>query len=121
MYLGSNLVSWSAKKQNRVSRSSTEAEYRQLAITAATLSWFRMLFRDLQFPLHCPTLFCDNISAISLASNPVFHARTRHVEVDYHYVREKVVRKEIDVRYLSTHDQIADIFTKGLSLPRFDF
>ncbi|KAM1873468.1 hypothetical protein ACFX13_007300 [Malus domestica] len=119
LYLGSNLVSWSAKKQNGVSRSSTEAEYRQLAITAATLSWFRMLFRDLQFPLHCHTLFCDNISAISLASNPVFHARTRHVEVDYHYVREKVVRKELDVRYLSTHDQIADIFTKGLSLPRF--
>ncbi|BBG99739.1 transposable element gene [Prunus dulcis] len=119
LYLGSNLISWSSKKQGGVSRSSTEAEYRQLAYTAAAISWFRALFRDLQLSLSCPKLWCDNISAISLASNPVFHARTRHVEVDYHYVREKVVRQELDVRYLATHDQIADIFTKGLSIPRF--
>ncbi|CAL9017956.1 unnamed protein product, partial [Prunus brigantina] len=119
LYLGSNLISWSSKKQGGVSRSSTEAEYRKLAYTAAAISWFRALFRDLQLSFSCPKLWCDNISAISLASNPVFHARTRHVEVDYHYVREKVVRQELDVRYLATHDQIADIFTKGLSIPRF--
>ncbi|KAM1964621.1 hypothetical protein ACFX15_045068 [Malus domestica] len=65
------------------------------------------------------SIHCDNISAISLASNPVFHAHTRHVEVDYHFVREKVVRNELRVLYLSTHDQIADIFTKGLSVTPF--
>jgi hypothetical protein len=119
LYLGSNLVSWSSKKQRGVSRSSTEAEYRQLAYTAAALSWFRSLFRDLQLSLARPKLWCDNIGAISLASNPVFHTRTRHVEVDYHYVREKVVRQELEVGYISTQDQIADIFTKGLSSHRF--
>lgn len=79
--------------------------------------FFRMLFRD----LHRPTLFCNSISAISLASNPVFHARTHHVEVDYHYVHEKVVRKEVVVNYVSIHDQISDIFTMGLSINRFRF
>ncbi|XP_021803373.1 uncharacterized protein LOC110747522 [Prunus avium] len=119
VYLGTNLISWSSKKQRGVSRSSTEAEYRQLAYTAATLSWFRALFLDLHLPAPCPKLWCDNISALSLASNPVFHSRTRRVEVDYHYVRERVVRNELLVAYCSTVDQIADIFTKGLSSARF--
>ncbi|XP_062006046.1 uncharacterized mitochondrial protein AtMg00810-like [Rosa rugosa] len=87
IYLGSNLISWSSKKQSGVSRSSTEAEYRQLAYTATHISWFRTLFRDIDIPLQSLTLWCDNVIAISLASNPVFHTRTRHVEVDYHYIR----------------------------------
>ena len=121
IFIGPNLISWSSKKQKGVSRSSTEAECRQLAYTAATLSWFRSLFKDLHIPLSCPRMWCDNISAISLASNPVFHAWTRHVEVDYHYVREKVVRGELDVRYISTLDQLADCLTKGLSTSRFRY
>ncbi|BBN67442.1 transposable element gene [Prunus dulcis] len=92
VYFGSNLISWSSKKQKTVSRSSTEAEYRQLAYTAAELSWLRSLFRDLCVFLPTPTLWCDNVSSIALASNPVFHSRTKHLEVDYHYVREKVIR-----------------------------
>jgi hypothetical protein len=64
-------------------------------------------------------IWCDNISSISLASNPLFHARTRHLEVDYHYVREKVIRRELEVDYICTQDQLADIFTKGLSPARF--
>ncbi|KAH9696496.1 retrovirus-related pol polyprotein from transposon RE1 [Citrus sinensis] len=86
IFIGPNLISWSSKKQKRVSRSSIEVEYIQLAYTTATLSWFRSLFKDLHIPLSCPRMWCDNISAISLACNPVFHAQTRHVEVDYHYV-----------------------------------
>ncbi|KAI5315666.1 hypothetical protein L3X38_044842 [Prunus dulcis] len=93
----------------------TQTKYRQLAYTDVTLSWFR----ELQLTLTRPKLWCDNISAIFLASNPVFHTRTRHVEVDYHYIREKVVRQKLEVGYLLTHDQIADIFTKGLSSHRF--
>ncbi|XP_017191092.1 uncharacterized mitochondrial protein AtMg00810-like [Malus domestica] len=119
IYLGSNLVSWSSKKQKTVSRSSSEAEYRQLAYTAAELSWLRSLFRDLQLHLVCPTIWCDNISSIALASNPVFHSRTKHLEVDYHYVREKVVRGQLMVNYICSQDQTADLFTKGLSTTRF--
>ncbi|KAI5350283.1 hypothetical protein L3X38_003174 [Prunus dulcis] len=69
----------------------------------------------------CPKLWCDNISALSLTSNPVFHSRTRHVEVDYHYVHERAVRNELLFAYCSTINQIADIFTKGLSSTRFSF
>ncbi|KAM2234356.1 hypothetical protein EV2_013133 [Malus domestica] len=119
IYLGSNLVSWSSKKQKTVSRSSSEAEYRQLAYTAAELSWFRSLFRDLHLLLDRPTIWCDNVSSIALASNPVFHSRTKHLEVDYHYVREKVVRQELLVNFICSQDQIADLFTKGLSSSRF--
>jgi len=119
VYLGHNPISWSAKKQRTVSRSSTEAKYRQLAYTAAELSWIRSLFKDLGVRLSTPCIWCDNISSISLASNPVFHARTKHLEVDYHYIRDKVVRKELEVCYISTTDQVADIFTKSLSKSRF--
>ncbi|BBH02820.1 hypothetical protein Prudu_013511 [Prunus dulcis] len=119
VYFGSNLISWSSKKQKTVSRSSTEAEYRQLAYTAAELSWLRSLFRDLCVFLPTPTLWCDNVSSIALASNPVFHSRTKHLEVDYHYVREKVIRGELHVNYICSQDQVVDLFTKGLSSSRF--
>ncbi|KAM1486966.1 hypothetical protein ACFX2I_001086 [Malus domestica] len=121
IFLGENLISWSSKKQRGVSRSSTEAEYRQLAYTSAHLSWFRNLFRDLYLPLQPPRLWCDNISAIAVASNPVYQARMRYVEVDYHYIRDKVIRKEIEVGYVATTDQIADFLTKGLSSVRFHY
>lgn len=79
-----------------------------------------MLLRDLGVFLRTPpVLWCDNIGAIQLAANPVFHARTKHIEVDYHFVREKVIRKDLELRYVATIDQIADIFTKGLSTVRF--
>ncbi|KAM1069966.1 hypothetical protein ACFX15_001756 [Malus domestica] len=120
IFLGSNLISLSAKKQATVARSSTEAEYRSLAHTAAELTWICKIFRDLGFPLsQTPTLWCDNISAISLASNPVFHARTKHVEIDYHYIRELVLANLIKVHFVCSQDQLADIHTKSLSKSRF--
>ncbi|CAN6685630.1 unnamed protein product [Malus baccata var. baccata] len=98
IYLGRNLISWSAKKQHTVARSSTEDEYRSLAHTAAELTWICKIFRDVAFQLTTiPTLWCDNVSAISLASNPVFHARAKHVEIDYHYIRELVIAKLLQV------------------------
>ena len=122
VYLGSNLINWSAKKQPTVARSSTEAEYRSLALTAAELTWICKIFKDITFPLsHAPTLWCDNVSAISLASNPVFHARTKHVEVDYHYIRELVLANLVNVLYVTSENQIADIHTKALSKARFKF
>ncbi|KAM2925447.1 hypothetical protein FF1_042962 [Malus domestica] len=122
VFLGSNLISWSAKKQSTVARSSTEAEYRSLAHTAAELTWVCKILRD----LHCsipklPTLWCDNISAISLASNPVFHAHTKHVEIDYHYIRELVLANLLKVQFVCSADQLADLHTKSLSKTRFRY
>jgi hypothetical protein len=120
IFLGNSLISWSAKKQNVVSRSSTEAEYRSLAVTTAELFWIRMLLKELCVFLPTPPiLWCDNVSALALASNPIYHARTKHIEVDYHFIREKVLHGDIVLKFISTLDQAADIFTKGLSSSRF--
>jgi hypothetical protein len=105
IFLGSNLISWSAKKKPVVSHSSTEAEYRSMCLTTAELYWIRMLLQELHLPLLSPpTLWCDNFGALALASNSVFHARTKHIEVDFHFIREKVTNKDIQLRYLSTLD-----------------
>jgi hypothetical protein len=115
VYLGPNLISWSARKQSTVSRSSTEAEYKALANAAAEVMWVRKLLNELGIP-H-PTagrLWCDNIGATYLTANPVFHARTKHIEIDFHFVREQVARKLLDVRFIHSGDQVADGFTKPL-------
>uniref|UniRef100_A0A2N9FV76 Reverse transcriptase Ty1/copia-type domain-containing protein n=1 Tax=Fagus sylvatica TaxID=28930 RepID=A0A2N9FV76_FAGSY len=120
VFLGNNLITWSSKKQSTVARSSTEAEYRSLAVGAAELAWLRMLLCDFGIFLNSPPIiWCDNLSAISLASNPVFHARTKHVEIDYHFVRERVIRGDLKVHYIPTEDQLADLLTKALPSPRF--
>ena len=117
IFLGPNPISW--KKQPTVARSSTEAEYRYLSHIAAEVTWLCSLLCDLHIPLSTiPVIWCDNVSAISLAFNPVFHARTKHIEIDYHFVCEKVAHKLLDVRFLSTLDQVADIFNKGLHSAR---
>ncbi|XP_028118057.1 uncharacterized protein LOC114315643 [Camellia sinensis] len=121
VFLGPNLISWCAKKQPTVSRSSSEAEYRALAQVSAELSWLRMLFVELHVSVAVPTLWCDNLSAIALAHNPVFHARTKHIEVDYHFVREKVAAKKLAICHIASTDQIADILTKPLSVSRFQY
>lgn len=95
IYFGPNLVSWCAKKPHTVSRSSIEAEYRAMANTAANLIWIQQLLAELH--LHIPSphvLWCDNKSTISLASNPVFRARTKHIEIDYYFIREQVLAKK---------------------------
>jgi hypothetical protein len=120
VYLGSNPITWSAKKQPTVSRSSTKSEYRALAIASAELYWIRTLLKDLGiFLSHTPILWCDNVFALAIASNPVFHARTKHIEVDFHFVRERVLCKDLLVQFVSTIDQLANIFTKSLPTHRF--
>ena len=120
VFLGDSPITWSAKKQSVVSRSSIEVEYRSLAIITAELYWLRMLFKDLGIYLyHPPILWCDNVSALALASNPIFHARIKHIEVDCHFVHEKVLNRDMVLKYISTLDQLVDLFTKSLSSPRF--
>ena len=79
-----------------------------------------MLLKDLGVFLHAaPILWCDNVSALAIASNLVFHARTKHIEVDYHFVRERVLRHDLQVKFVASQDQLADVLTKGLSSPQF--
>ncbi|GJQ93199.1 ribonuclease H-like domain-containing protein [Tanacetum coccineum] len=115
VFLGDTLVSWSSKRQHVVSRSSAEAEYRGVAIVVAELAWLHNLLLELFCPLsHATDVFCDNISAVYLASNPVQHQRTKHIEIDLHFVRERVSFRHVLVLHVPSTHQFADIFTKGL-------
>ncbi|XP_019186568.1 PREDICTED: uncharacterized protein LOC109181272 [Ipomoea nil] len=120
VFLGANLISWLSRKQRTVDRSSTEAEYKALADVSAEVTWVVSLLRELGLHNGGPsTLWCDNLGTTYLCANPVFHARTKHVEIDYHFVRDKVASGEMTVNFVSTKDQLADIFTKPLPGPRF--
>jgi hypothetical protein len=84
--------------------------------------WLEYLLHEIQFNITVPpTLWCDNIGATFLASNPMFYARTKHIEIDYHFVRERVVSNKLHVRFLCSADQLADIMTKPLPLSRFQY
>jgi len=112
---GSGAVSWSNKKQPIVALSSTKAKYRGAAIAACEVIWLQKLFSNLGQLVDAPiVIYCDNISSILLTNNSVNHARTKHIEVHYHFIRKKVLAKEINLIHVNTEDQIVDIFTKAL-------
>jgi hypothetical protein len=123
VFLGDNLISWSSKRQLTVSRSSAEAEYRAVAHVVAESCWIRNLLQELHCPLHRSTVvYCDNVSAVYLSVNPVQHRRTKHIEIDIHFVRDKVQVGDVRVLHIPTASQYADIFTKGLpSAPFVEF
>nr|XP_020179221.1 uncharacterized mitochondrial protein AtMg00810-like [Aegilops tauschii subsp. strangulata] len=115
VFLGDCLVSWSSKRQPTVSRSSAEAEYHAVANAVAECCWLRQLLGKLHAPLPKATVvYCDNISSIYVAANPVHHRRTKHIELDIHFVREKVALGELRVLHVPTTQQFADVMTKGL-------
>ncbi|CAL9007393.1 unnamed protein product [Prunus brigantina] len=114
-FVGGNLVTWRSKKQNVVSRSSAEAEYRGMAHGVCELLWIRRLLTELGFKPGKPMeLHCDNKSAIDIAHNPVQHDRTKHVEVDRHFIKEKIEKKIIRLPFVKSEDQLADILTKAV-------
>ncbi|PKI55365.1 hypothetical protein CRG98_024216 [Punica granatum] len=120
IFLGSNPVSYSSKKHRIVAQSSTESEYKSLANATAEILWLQSLLQELGVSqCHPPTLWCDNIFAIYLMANPIFHARTKHIEIDYHFVRERFMRKQLSVCFINSDDQLADALTKDLSSSRF--
>jgi len=119
-YLSGGAISWSSKRQATVALSSTEAEY--MALTQATKEaiWLRGLLAELNYTQErATTLFEDNQSAIALAKNPVHHARSKHIDIQHHFIREKIESNEIEISYKSTDDMIADALTKPLARPRF--
>lgn len=123
IFLGSSLISWSSKRQTTVSRSSAEAEYRAIANAVSECSWLRHLLSELLCKVPSATVaFCDNISSVYMSKNPVHHRRTKHIELDIHFVREKVAIGELRVTHVPSARQLADVFTKGLpSALFFDF
>lgn len=115
-------ISWCSKKQSAVSRSSTEAEYRSMADTTSELQWLPILLSELHVDLAAvPVLHCDNISALALATNPVHHSKLKHIEVDVHFTRAQVKAGTIRVQFISTKEQLADLFTKGLCSPQHTY
>ena len=121
VYLGDNLVSWSSKRQTTVSRSSAEAEYRVVANAVAECSWLRQLLQELLLDVPKATIvYCDNVSAVYLSANPVHHRRTKHIELDIHFVREQVALARVRVLHVPTAQQFADVMTKGLPTPTFE-
>ncbi|KAK6162474.1 hypothetical protein DH2020_002315 [Rehmannia glutinosa] len=120
VFLGPNLVSWKSKKQHTISRSSTEAEYRSVAEVVTEISWLQALLLELKVPSSKTTvIWCDNLSTIMLTANPILHARTKHIELDLYFVREKVQQKTVDIRHVPSVDQLADVFTKANSSSSF--
>jgi hypothetical protein len=118
-FLGRSLVSWSSKKQNCVSLSTTEAEYVAAASCCAQLLWMRQTLKDYGVTCDKVPLFCDNESAIKISYNPVQHSKTKHIKIRHHFIRDHVKHGEIDIIHVGTQEQLADIFMKPLDEARF--
>ncbi|XP_071687289.1 uncharacterized mitochondrial protein AtMg00810-like [Rutidosis leptorrhynchoides] len=122
VYFCGSLVSWKSKKQATTVRSSTEAEYRAMASTACEIVWVKNLLQELGVNVDLPVdLFCDNNSAIKLAANPIFHDRTKHFEIDVHYIRQKVSSGLIKTVKVKSESQLVDILTKGVSVTQHGY
>nr|GFC31450.1 ribonuclease H-like domain-containing protein [Tanacetum cinerariifolium] len=108
-------------RQHTISRSSAEAEYRGVANVVAETRWLHNLLREIYSLLSTATLvYCDNVSAVYLSANPVQHQRTKHIEIDIHFVRDMVQTGHIRVFHVPSRYQYADIFTKGLPIALFE-
>ncbi|GJX96546.1 hypothetical protein Tco_0352344 [Tanacetum coccineum] len=117
--LGGKLVCWSAKKQQSVVMSSAEAEYVDAAGCCASILWMKSQPSDYDIHYKMVPIFYDNTSAIAISNNPVLHSRTKHIDIRYHFVRDHIFKGDIELHFIPTEYQLADIFTKPLDEPTF--
>ena len=120
-YLGNNLVSWMSKNQNSVSLSMVVAEYIAGASCCAQLLWMKKLLQDYGITQDTMCVFCDNMSAINLSKNPVQHSKSKYIKIRYHFIRDLVENKIVCLEVINTDNQKADIFTKPLDGPKFEY
>ena len=115
-------MAWKSKKQSVVSRSSAESEYRAMAQTTCEIIWIHQLLCEVGMKCTMPAkLWCDNQAALHIAANPVYHERTKHIEVDCHFIREKIEENLVYTGYVKTGEQLGDIFTKALNGTRVEY
>ena len=119
VFLGDALISWKSKKQPTVSKYSAEAEYRALSSVSSEVIWLRRLLLHFEITIPSAMLFCDSKPAIDLASNPAHHERSKHIDIDYHFIRELVQSNTLKFVHVKSQHQVADIFTKPLMLLAF--
>nr|GFC18995.1 retrovirus-related Pol polyprotein from transposon TNT 1-94 [Tanacetum cinerariifolium] len=118
---GDKLVSWSSKKQDCTSMSSAEAEYMSLSACCTQVLWMRTQLTDYGFHFDKIPMYCDSKAAIAISCNPVQHSRTKHIDVHYHFIKEKVEKGIIELFFVRTEYQLADLFTKALLVERFQY
>jgi hypothetical protein len=118
--LGGKLISWTSKKQNSVSTSTAEAEYVAAGSCCAQVLWMRNQLLDYDLQLSKIPIYCDNTSAIAIANNPVLHYKTKHIEIRYHFIRDHVMNGDVELHFVPTEYQLADLFTKPLDETRFN-
>ncbi|GJU26324.1 retrotransposon protein, putative, ty1-copia subclass [Tanacetum coccineum] len=119
--LGDRLVSWSSKRQKSAAISSTEAEYIALSGCCAQILWMRSQLTDYGFGFNKIPMYCDNKSAIALCCNNVQHSRSKHIDIRFHFIKEHVENGVIELYFVNTEYQLADIFTKALGRNRIEF
>ncbi|GJU25559.1 retrovirus-related pol polyprotein from transposon TNT 1-94 [Tanacetum coccineum] len=120
-FLGDKLVSWSSKKQKNTAISTTEAEYIAMSGCCAQILWMRSQLTDYGFAFNNIPLYCDNKSAIALCCNNVQHSRSKHIDIRHHFIREQVENEVVELYFMTTDYQLAEIFTKALPKERFEF
>jgi hypothetical protein len=121
-FLGDSIVSWLSKKQGSISLSTTKVEYIVVATCCTQVLWMIQILADLEVKYTAPIpIHCDNTSALNLSKNPIFHSKTKHILIKYHFLREQVNNIVVFFHYIPSKDQIVDIFTKSLPKDQFEY